>query len=291
MEAITTKKEVKSPLINKKVKVVLITDRTGGWLPKGHDGAQMFTGSKLTLDVPLNSTGLLVDPLTNEERAYFESPYSGLALNPGDLSIYKKKDNFWHSFRVSIDKNGLILNLNEPLDYIKYKVLKVNTQVIAKSYSERLNKASYKFYLSEEDEEFSIKRNKADFTQKAWTAYGEMKNSRDKLAAFLRIYKGLRVGADSKLEFLQSQVADIITDETKKFVETIEDDSYETKVLVYKGLDCGVIIQLSKTVYEVPVLDVKFNSLKELVSYLESAANSENFLKIKGLIEKAQKSK
>ena len=65
----TTKESI---LTDKKVKVVPVY-RNGGWLPQGHDGEFMFTGTVCEFDLPISmKTGRLVNILTKEEQAFFE---------------------------------------------------------------------------------------------------------------------------------------------------------------------------------------------------------------------------
>ena len=116
-------------LPNKKVLVVPVR-RKGRWLPDNHEASFLFKHSYFQVVVPKDGkTGELRDPLTPEERAYFENKASGLALNSGDLSTLKKDDNFWTNFRVKLDKNVLQLDLSKPMDYLRYKVLLVNGEI------------------------------------------------------------------------------------------------------------------------------------------------------------------
>ena len=92
-----TPTETKNYLINKKVKVVPVP-RNGGWLPEDHDGAFMYTGCFLETCLPVDSRRKqLVQILTRDEQEFFETE---LFLKPGDLSIYKKVDNFWQVIKL-----------------------------------------------------------------------------------------------------------------------------------------------------------------------------------------------
>jgi len=114
--------------------------KKGKWLSEEHSGNFMYDNTKMTITVPISSqTGELIDPLTPEERAYFEDKKaSGLAFEPGDLSTFKKSNpsqgtyNYWHTYDYRLRKDQSIvdqqtvldiLDLSKPMDYIKYKVL------------------------------------------------------------------------------------------------------------------------------------------------------------------------
>lgn len=70
--------------------------------------------------------------LTNSEKAFLEE-YMGLPYNA--LSIYKKVDNYWENSQVRLTKGETPLDLRDPNDYIKYKILLANKDFIAESLS------------------------------------------------------------------------------------------------------------------------------------------------------------
>ncbi len=94
METTVTKKSTFT-LPEKKVLVVPVR-RKGRWLPDNHEASFLFKHSYFQVVVPKDGrTGELKDPLTKEERDYFESKDSGMALEKGDLSTLKKENNFY----------------------------------------------------------------------------------------------------------------------------------------------------------------------------------------------------
>lgn len=278
-------KMIKSPLKNEKVKLVPITDRKGGWLPEGHDGKFMYTGTKRYLCVPKVQGGLL-DPLTEDERNYFESPESGMGLKKGDLSIYKKSNsktgekNYWEDFYVIIDKNGLELDLSKPIDYIKLKVAVLNADV-APSYKERKDKGSYKFYVMKNDEEAEIKSVKADVLKTAWKEYGKIEDSTERMRNFLLVYYiekndvNKKVAKNTKAEQLKAWISDIIENDVNTFVKVITDENFSIKAFINECMENGLIQREGKTAYYVPTIESRFAHLKELVVYLSDVKNQE----------------
>lgn len=135
-EAATAAKEVKAfSLPDTKVHVKPIL-RSGRWLPDGHSGSFMYDHTSITIQLPLDKdTGRLKNPLTDQEKEFFET-HPDLDMEAGDLSPHKKKDNFWHNFRVVIRKSDNIVNddtilmtldLHDPIQYLQYKVLLANS--------------------------------------------------------------------------------------------------------------------------------------------------------------------
>ena len=91
----------------------------------------MAEGAVKYYTVPiLASTGTYKNILTDDEKAFLES-YMGLEYNA--LSVYNKTNNFWANFTVRLTKHDNYLDLSDPNDYIKYKVLLANTDFIADS--------------------------------------------------------------------------------------------------------------------------------------------------------------
>lgn len=94
----------------------------------------MSENATRTFTVPiLESSGRFKNVLTNEEKAYLEE-VMGLEYNT--LSIYKKDDNFWENYTVRLTKGDTFLDLSDPNDYIKYKVLLANSDFVAASLAE-----------------------------------------------------------------------------------------------------------------------------------------------------------
>jgi len=144
METTVVKKSTFT-LPEKKVLVVPVR-RKGRWLPDNHEASFLFKHSYFQVVVPKDGrNGELKDPLTKEERDYFESKASGLALEKGDLSTLKRENNYWSNFRVKLDKNVLQLDLSNAMDYLRYKVLAVNTEIIAPSAEDKYAKGTYRF--------------------------------------------------------------------------------------------------------------------------------------------------
>ena len=84
--------------------------------------------------VPQLQSGKYVNVLTNDEKEFLEETM-GLEVNA--LSIYKKENNYWDNFKIRLTKHDTVLDLSYPDDYIKYKVLLANEDMIAKSITTR----------------------------------------------------------------------------------------------------------------------------------------------------------
>ena len=276
----------------KKVILVQPVRRKGNWIPTGHEADFLFKHSYFSIVVPKLQNGELKDPLTEEERTYFESQKGGLALKSGDLSIYKKENNYWNKFKVKLDKNTLKLDLSNPIDYIRYKVLLSNSDIVAPSLNEKFKKGTYKYVLAEEgsmDQEF-VKS--ANSKKEAYKAFGKMDSSPEKMKDFLGVYYTLKPGGKSiplnaKQDFLIAEIEKIIESDLGTFIEIVKDKDYDVKVMINKALRAKAL-ERDKTTYRTPEGITIGETLKQAIAYLTNPINSEEYIKIQSRIDNSK---
>lgn len=193
-----------------------------------------------------NSTNMFVNVLTNNEKAYLEKV---MGLEIGALSVYKKQNNFWDDSnpmgigRVTLRKQDNYLDLSNPEDYIKYKILLANKDYIAPSLQalEDKPKATYQFVLINESAEAKMNLGKVDLTKRCWMEYGKIENDIDTLATVLELLTGRPVSPRTKLDALQGQVTDNITNNAKRFYSIVTDELLPAKILIRQCVEAGLI--------------------------------------------------
>jgi len=187
-------------LPNSKVHVKPIL-RAGKWLPDGHSGSFMYDHTVLGLQVPIDAhTGRLKNPLTREEQTYFENN-AGLDLEEGALNPYKKKNNYWEDFKLSIRKSDdvvtdktvlMTLDLNNPIDYLNYKVLMTHSKpdggLVAPSWQQRFDSGTYRIALVHEGQQNIEKVKRSDQMKKVYKYLGKIDSSEEEMFDFLTIY-------------------------------------------------------------------------------------------------------
>lgn len=274
-------------LPNKKVRVVPVV-RKNSWLPKGHDGEFMFTGTSMRLTVPVNGqTGQLIKVLTDEEQAGLEKI---LAMNEGDLSIYKPtRQNFWNRFEVVIDKEGDIMDLSDPDQYIKWKVLLANKELVAPSFDARRRIPTAKFMLVDLDHEIQEAAEQADLKQSVWMEFGAIKNNQNSLKNVLKIYTNKQVPSNSKHEFLVSEVMKIVDKDPNGFIKIIQDDNFNMRCFVEDAIEVGAIVKHGRNKYIVAGEPDDVFTIKQIMEELDpNGPNAETYIKIKDQIEKGK---
>lgn len=279
--------------------------RSGRWLPDGHSGSFMYDHTSITIQVPLDKdTGRLKNPLTDQEKSFFEN-HPDLDMETGDLSPHKKRDNFWHNFRVVIRKSDNIvddntilmtLDLSDPIQYLQYKVLLTNSTpeggIVAPSWEKRLESGTYRIALQHEGQQHTEKIKKADLSKKAYRYLSKIDASSEAMFDFLTIYylenaKSKRPSENSDKDFYYSEIQELIDSDLEGVVEIVEDEAnYEFKLLVHRGLKANVLKMnagIIETMEGVPV----GKSLYQAIQWLKDDKNQEEFLRLKNQIELA----
>lgn len=235
--------EVKvNPLRNERIYVRFVPKDNG--LPKNHvcSGGKV-DGAGTSFCVPvLRSTGQYKNVLTNEEKDFLEE---ALGLDYNALSVYKKENNYWDNYMVRIDraKEGLHLNLSDPEDYIKYKVLLANSDYVAPSVQERIDrpKTTYQFELVRENEEDALETVKMDATMQSYKEFGKIENDQDTMRVLVELLDARPYSPNEKVVFLKSRISQLIQNDPKKFLSAITDPLLHAKVLLRRGTEVGVL--------------------------------------------------
>lgn len=206
----------------------------------------MAENAVITYVVPRLSSGMFVNVLTDNEKAFLED-IMGLEYNA--LSIYRKVDNFWDDSndngisRVRLRKQDNYFNLADPEDYIRYKILLANKDSIAPSLQVLQDnpKATYRFVIISEGEETKSAKDNMSTTMKCYKEYGKIENDIDTLRMIIELIDGRPTAQNVKLEFLQTKINNLIQADSKLFLKVITDPYLSTKVLIKKSIEAGLI--------------------------------------------------
>lgn len=190
--------------------------------------------------VPQLESGKLVNVLTDSEKDYLEE-IMGLEYNA--LSIYKKENNYWSNRQVRLLKQDNILDLSDPEQYIKYKILIANKDEIAPSLQALQDspKATYKFVLIKEGEETSSAKKEMSATMQAYMEFGKMQEDANTLRTIIETLDGRPLAVNTKIEFLQTKINKLIQADSKLFLKVITDPLLPNKVLIKRCVEAGLI--------------------------------------------------
>jgi hypothetical protein len=262
-----------------------------------HVGYFMYEGASHNFVLAKDSRGELINVFeTQEEREYFETEL-GVDLNP-----YKKKDNFWHTFRIKFQKNpitmyeGVKFDLSNPMDNLRVRVLK-NCIDVAPTWEERFKYPAYRFALVEEDYEENKASEEAVRNQAIWTYFGSISNNLSKMRDFVSVYLAVSkkiqtVPSNVTKEWLMGEINKIINDDPEGYLKVVNDPHFEMKAFIQAGVGVGAIEKSGVNKYNLPGETVTWQ-LNEFVEYLEQLKEDSDdvYLKIKAQIGLKNKSK
>jgi len=282
--------------------------KKGKWLTEEHSGNFMYDNTKMIITVPISAqTGELIDPLTKEEREYFEDKdASGLAFEKGDLSTYKKSNptqgtyNYWNTYEYRLKKDQSIvdyqtvldiLELNKPMDYIKYKVLLANKGtggLVAPSWDERFDQGTYKVALVDSEYEEESKASKLDKLEEAYGFSKKITKSQIKMYEFLSVYwlenrDSIKPTIDSPVDWLKAEISKIIERDVDSFLETIK-SNYEEKLIIHNGMKCGAVSRPGHTFVLADGTPIG-SSVAEAILYFKDERHNEEKLRLLAQIE------
>jgi hypothetical protein len=207
-----------------------------------------------TFVVPRLSSGNFVNVLTDNEKAFLEE-IMGLEYNA--LSVYKKTDNFWDDAnelgisKVKLRKQDNYLDLSNPEDYIRYKILLANKDYIAPSLQvlQDSPKVTYQFVIIAEGEENKSAKDNMSNTMKCYKEYGKVEDDVFTLRTIVETIDGRPTAPNVKLEFLQTKINNLIQADSKIFLKVITDPLLPTKVLIKRSIEAGLISNRGNFLY------------------------------------------
>jgi hypothetical protein len=276
MEVLENRKIVISPIIRKRA-----------FFPKGHDGEHTYTGCHKDYGLPISlKRRAYLDPFFNkDEQAKFEEL---LNLKPGSLNLYDLNSKFWGDFSLSLTKEGEILDLNNPVDALWYRVLLVNPR-FANNESQRSNQKC-DFILIDKKEEQESKNKNAALKEEAIDYFTKIKGSKQKLYDTLRLLNK-KPDKDATIEALKAKILEIIEEPISAtsvtnighFLKIIKDPTKDLKLFILDAVDAGEI-ELKRDGFR-----IKDNG-EFIGKHLEQAVNYFNtkdadVLEIKAIIE------
>lgn len=196
-------------------------------------------------------------------------------------------ENFWRSkkARVTLTREGIKLNLNQPMDMLRYLILLSNADEIAPSYDERKNKLTYEFMMVNESKVQANDVAEARLTADAYIKFAEITRSKDNTVGFIKsLGRVIPVSAKDNKDWLEGEVLKVLKADPKKFLEIVNHPQYNERIFVQDGVDAGAIKRLGEKRY---TLDngVELGDLTQTINYLLDPANQQVRLLVQGRID------
>ncbi len=286
MSEVTVENKV-NPLVNKIVTVKPIL-REGALFDKP---IGLFKGAAVTLDLPINPARKCRVNIfkSDEEQTFFENK---LSVPKGTLSTYDRDNKFWNEFLVRIPDDGLTLNLANVTDFLTYRVLLANSNLIAPTWSERNDNGAFKFAIVEQGFEDVEINTKKDRQKKAYIAFGKIEDSADKMIDVLNVLgKKIKNKSSVSMDFLKAEINRIIDNPQtiESFITILEDTDFEFRVLIDKALNAKSIYKMGKNGFRLPKGEESIaDDTREMIDWLKDPKNSVKVETIKAQIEASE---
>ena len=221
-------------------------NRMGITNPKHIMYGGMLENAVKTYTVPRLRSGKFANVLTPQEKDFLEEI---MGLEHNALSIYKKDSNFWSDAnpdgisRVFLKKTDNYLNLNDPIDYIKYKILLANKDFICPNLKTLREKplVSYEFVIVTDNADVTEDKNKMTNIMEAYRLFGTIENEDDKLRTIVELLTGRPIAINTKSDFLKVQINKYIQEATTQFLDIIKDPYLDVKILIKKAVEEGIL--------------------------------------------------
>ena len=214
-----------------------------------------------------------------------------MGLEPNALSVHKKVNNYWFNFQVILQKYDNYLDLNSPDDYIRYKVLLLNDNVIAPDLKtlQDYPKATYEFVIIREDEEAQMSQRKVTTTVESYMEYGKISADAATLRLIYENMTGKPLADNEPLVKLQDKVVGLIQMDSKMFLKIVKDPLLPTKVLLRDGIAAGVISNRSGLLFlredNSPLCSTGESTLSNAAAYLDEPKNQELLMMISAKVK------
>lgn len=246
-------KELQDLVLENKIVKVKPIIRPKGYLKKGHDGEHTYTGCQKIHSLPYSiTTRSYLNPFISSNKVGEQEAFETL-LNQkeGSLNLYTFKTdepNFWGDFIIRVPKEGLELNLMNPADALRYRIMLVNPK-FAKDDSEK-NIAEREYLIIDEA---SSKKKESELGKKKSKAEDYMvkiKKSKKEMIDVLRLL-GKNPSKDADTDWLREELYKI-KDEVNttkgvsgldKFIAVMEDSLKDVKLFVFDAIDAGLIMR------------------------------------------------
>lgn len=254
----------------------------------------MAESSYRKLTVPMLRSGQLQNVLTDEEKDYLET---ALGLPDNGLSVYRPENNFWRNLYVRLEKSETRLHLNDPNDYIKYKVLLANKNLVCPDLKtlQEAPKATYEYVIIAEGEESKANMSRLNARKEAYKEYGKIENNKDVLRLIVESMTARPVASTVKIEQLAEQIDTLIENDAKTFLTIVQDPLLKTKVLIRNGIEAGVISDRGGLLYmradNHPLCNQGDPTLSVAADYLNQPKNQEMKFAIEAKVKAYKESK
>ena len=127
------------------------------------------------------------------------------------------------------------------------------------------------------EQEAKVENKKSKLKRQAYKVFSNMSTEMKDVLKVL----GKRAGDDASVDFVESQLDKIVTEDPAQFLATVEDPTFEMRAFIDDCLSSRVLVK-NGTKYTLPGGDVVGYTLEQAIEYLRNPDNQEVYLDLKG---------
>lgn len=236
-------------------------------------GMNRFPKCKDTLSATQRNGAFVID-IAEEERRELEIK---LDLAPNELGAFSK---FWRDFTIHITDKNLELNLDNPMDYITYKVLMASERVAESDKMEdRMKKPKAQYAIFNEAETAKRENLKVTFKKKAWKIFNSTSVEEQK-----SILKLMGVNAHNSTQtIVENKLSEIVENRPEDLINVYGQKDFKMKVFLS---DCVRVKALRTNSGQYFFGDVHLGHDEETtIVFLNDPENQEILLALKAKIQ------
>jgi hypothetical protein len=275
-------------LENKIVSVKYISKESNGIKDIKHVAhGGLLNGAEIAIPAPTMDNGKMKNLLTNIEKEGLESMLNGV-----NLSIY---GDFWKEggqayimgiLPIYLGKDEKRLDLSDPYDYIRYKVLQA-CPIVANNLDEVRHRATNRFVLTSESEVMAKEISKVGSKVQAYKLFVKYEEDKDVLRYSLRNL-GRNTNRSNKMDFLQSELHKELEKNPSLVCSVMGDEYLKTKVLLESAYEFGAINKVDHNYYTLddePISDGDTPTFQIAAEYLASNLGQEMRLSLQARLD------
>lgn len=213
--------------------------------------------------------------LTDEERKDLEKR---LNMDPGTLSPYS---HYWAEYTVRIGDTPLELDLDNPKDYLSYKVC-LNSRMVRNGMKD-LTKPTADYIIEDQEAEAKIELTKVQIKKEAYKAFTAM-NPNQMRGVLKLMGKSTSSASDALVE---TELGRRVEDNPSEFLRLVKLDGIETYILL-KDLVLNNIVREQGGRFTFNDIDLGYDEDKA-VDYLRNPKNQDLLIALKGKLEAQMK--
>ncbi len=243
-------------------------------------GLALYPNTQGTVLVCRKAKNGYVTGLTKEEETEYEKK---LGEVPGTLN--NRNDAFWSTLETRI-KTKTILDLSNPLDFLRYKYLSVYGKMICPSVLDQQKYPEAKYVIHDEEHQAEIEASKIDWKMEASQAFYDLseESKKEMLTVFGR--KNLSTASPA---LIKTTLFKLMEDDPKLFVKTVKDPNLKTRVFIERLIEESILTK-ERGMYKFGD-DILATGLDDMVIFLNSPKNAELVIAIRKKLDKTKEDK